>query len=262
MFIQACIGRQFVCTWLVGWCLQESSWKFCVLADLTGVAGQLSLGGWVAERLPEQLASWLAGYRSNVCWANCEWEHLMWVTGQWWAHLRVHCVCVCDCVYVHLTSLCTCVAVGQWSQSICRAGSFSLSFNSTVWSWKRCCSDQLTLLDMPSLSLSLSHCVIWSAIEGGVWCGGWTLQPRLSDWTERKNSRDAGCVCVCVCTTGMWVLPTEKEPGVLIWPLPGWPFTPQDKLFVSTEPKPMGEHACGCLWVCVCAFAYVCVSVY
>lgn len=198
MFIQACIGRQFVCTWLVGWCLQESSWKFCVLADLTGVAGQLSLGGWVAERLPEQLASWLAGYRSNVCWANCEWEHLMWVTGQWWAHLRVHCVCVCDCVYVHLTSLCTCVAVGQWSQSICRAGRFSLSFNSTVWSWKRCCSDQLTLLDMPSLSLSLSHCVIWSAIEGGVWCGGWTLQPRLSDWTERKNSRDAGCVCVCV----------------------------------------------------------------
>lgn len=91
------------------------------------------------------------------------------------------------------------------------------------------------------------------------WGGGWTLQPCMSDWTERKNSRDAGCVCVC--TTGMWACPTEKEPGVLIWPLPGRPLTPQDKPFVSTEREPMGERVCVGAYTCVCIRICLCACV-
>lgn len=118
---------QFVFVLMVNWRVNVNV-LFCVLAELAGVNYfSLVVVGW-------GMSSWTAdwtlvgavGYRSGIYWVNCEWEHLMWVTGQWWAHVRFLCVWVCDCVraWAHLTSFCICVAVDQG----CGAECCSLSF--------------------------------------------------------------------------------------------------------------------------------------
>lgn len=68
-------------------------------------------------------------------------------------------VCFCVCIIdfpLHMWQ-----ALAQCSQSICKAGGFFFFSISAVWCRKTCCTDQLTVLDIPLpyrlISLTQSH---------------------------------------------------------------------------------------------------------
>lgn len=113
---------------------------------------------WLAEELPDQLASWLPYHRFSVSWAKCEWKHLLWVSSQLWTYLKVR-LCVFVCVLLTSHYIC-----GRLWLSAHRASAklevffFSIS---VVWCRKTCCTEQLTVLDIPLphrlISLTQSH---------------------------------------------------------------------------------------------------------
>lgn len=111
--------------------------------------GDEQLNGW----LNTGWSIWPVGYRSGISWVNCEWEHLMWVTGQWWAHVRFLCVWVCGCVCAHGHTWHHFAYVLLWisdHRTFVELDAFL--FNSTVCSWKML-QEQLTVSDILHLFL-------------------------------------------------------------------------------------------------------------
>lgn len=145
------------------WKIAEFQWlDIFVLAKASGWLSGFPvqwLLEWLAEELPDQLASWLPYHRFSVSWAKCEWKHLLWVSGQLWTYQKVR-LCVFVCVLLTSPYICGRLWLSAHRASAKLEAFFFFSI-SAVWCRKTCCTDQLTVLDISLpyrlISLTQSH---------------------------------------------------------------------------------------------------------